>query len=479
MKPLFLNKICLSAAILLMAATANAVPNTFANNETAEIKRFLQRNFADRDYGIVVGFIDEKGSKVIGAGHLDNTRGSQVNGDTIFEIGSITKTFTSLLYLDMVRRGELEKDAPISRYLPANIEVPAYDGREITLMNLAAQDSGLPFNADNHVPNAGIEGLNAYTADDLYVFLSKYHLTQMPGNKFQYSNIGMALLGHIMERQSGVDYESLVVDRICGPLNMHDTRITLTPGQRSRLATGHGADGEPAPYYNFQVMQPAGSFHSTAYDLLKYLSAQLGLTETGLTPVIMQSHMILHESDPYFGDSAIPWVNRGVYVPVGSRLLGHAGGTAGQSTFIGFDLQKKRGVVVLTNEKIVQSGKRQWIAEAIGWTLLQGYPLTPERGAKLLHEVTGYGFFLGQDRETGLISIEKVFPESPASRMGIKAGLSIISINGVSTKNKSLQEGLALMRGPVGTKIRLELAGTNPDDVKVVEMTKKKFLALF
>src|SRR5881392_55260 len=142
-----------------------------------------------------IGLGDEHGSSVFSAGKLDNITDQEVNGDTVFEIGSITKTFTTLLLQDMVERGEMKLDDAVTKYLPPSVKVPAHEGKPITLLNLAAQDSGLPFNADGLSGKDWLERYNAFTVQKMYLFLSGYTLTTEPGAKFQYSNLGISLLG--------------------------------------------------------------------------------------------------------------------------------------------------------------------------------------------------------------------------------------------------------------------------------------------
>jgi len=157
------------------------------------IKAFLHDTFDHANAGIVIGLVDEHGSRLFSAGKLDNGTGQEVNGDTVFEIGSITKTFTTLLLMDMVERGEMKLDDPVAKYLPKSVRMSTYHGREITLLNLAVQDSGLPFDADN-ILETGDDGDNPfanYTVEKMYDFLSRFALTNEPGTKFQYSNIGM------------------------------------------------------------------------------------------------------------------------------------------------------------------------------------------------------------------------------------------------------------------------------------------------
>lgn len=163
---------------------------------------------------------------------------------------------------------------------------------EDRLLNLAVQDSGLPWHphnlSDRDVKELTLvelrESCEAYTVQKMYEFLSTYQLTGDPGEKFQFSNVGMALLGHVMERKASIDFESLVVNRICQPLKMESTRITLNTDQKARLARGHWADGKPADNLNLQVMASAGSLLSTGNDLLKFLASNLGFGESDLTP---------------------------------------------------------------------------------------------------------------------------------------------------------------------------------------------------
>ena len=122
-----------------------------------------------------------------------------VNGSTIFDIDSITKTFTTLVLADMVKQGLVNLNDPIEKYLPANVKVPQYNGTKITLENLATHTSGLPFMPSNIWINTTTGTLNPnYTETQLYQGLYKYTLLSEPGPKFLYSDFGMGLLGHIL-----------------------------------------------------------------------------------------------------------------------------------------------------------------------------------------------------------------------------------------------------------------------------------------
>ncbi len=114
-----------------------AVADQDEATDDATIKTFLHDTFDGKNIGMVIGLVDERQTRVFAAGSLDNGTKNEVNGDTIFEIGSITKTFTALLLQDMVQRGQMNLDDPVAKYLPASVRMPTHNGKEITLLNLA------------------------------------------------------------------------------------------------------------------------------------------------------------------------------------------------------------------------------------------------------------------------------------------------------------------------------------------------------
>src|SRR5437870_5404246 len=220
-----------STILLLATQFLAAAENGFSDAEAEAIQAFLRENFGNTNAGMVIGLVDERSSRVLAAGKLDNGTFQDVNGDTVFEIGSVTKTFTTLLLQDMVERDEVKLDDPVAKYLPESVKVPARDGKQITLLNLATHTGGLPRDPGNLTPGRGLpeNAFADYTVEKLYAFLSSFALDREPGSKFEYSNVGMALLGHILALKTGTNYEALVVEQICRPLKMNSTRITLTP----------------------------------------------------------------------------------------------------------------------------------------------------------------------------------------------------------------------------------------------------------
>jgi D-alanyl-D-alanine-carboxypeptidase/D-alanyl-D-alanine-endopeptidase len=198
---------------------------------TDEIREILVKRVDQQKQavGIVVGVIEPDGRRVVAYGNLAKGDPRMLDGDTIFEIGSVTKVFTSLLLADMVNRKEVTLDDPAAKYLPENARMPERSGKSITLLDLSTHRSGLPPNPSNLKLNLRNPYAADYSVDDLYQFLSGYTLPRDPGSEFEYSNVGAGLLGRLLAYRAGTDYESLIGARITRLLGMPDTGITLSP----------------------------------------------------------------------------------------------------------------------------------------------------------------------------------------------------------------------------------------------------------
>src|SRR5580700_6544253 len=157
---------------------------------THEIREILVRRIDEQKQavGIVVGVIEPNGRRVVAYGKLANGDPRTLDGDTIFEIGSITKVFTSLLLADMVSRNEVALDDPAAKYLPESVKMPERGGKSITLLDLSTHSSGLPPLPGNFKPKDLLNPYADYSVDDLYQFLSGYTLLRDPGSEFEYSN---------------------------------------------------------------------------------------------------------------------------------------------------------------------------------------------------------------------------------------------------------------------------------------------------
>jgi serine-type D-Ala-D-Ala carboxypeptidase/endopeptidase len=320
----------------------NIVPGTDEIREIL-VKRIDQQKQA---VGIVVGVIEPKGRRVVAYGKLAIGDPRLLDGDTIFEIGSISKVFTSLVLADMVSRMEVNLDDPAAKYLPENVKMPERSGKSITLLDLATHRSGLPSLPSNFKLKDPYNPYADYSVDDLYEFLSGYTLPRDPGSEFEYSNLGGGLLGHLLAYRAGTDYESLIGIRITQPLSMPDTRITLSSGMKQRMATGHTAT--LAPIVKLGILLPtlagAGALRSSANDMLTFLEAFLGYKESTLAPAMKA--MLEVRRPVGQAQMGLAWFLNSAD---GKEIVWHNGATTGFRSFIGYDAKERIGVVVLSN----------------------------------------------------------------------------------------------------------------------------------
>jgi D-alanyl-D-alanine-carboxypeptidase/D-alanyl-D-alanine-endopeptidase len=336
-----------SIAAIVMIVPVLIVPMVLGA-DSSEIRASLENriDLGKKAVGIVVGTIDEKGRSVIGYGKLAKDRDEKPDGDTLFEIGSITKVFTSLILADMVERGEVKLDDPVAKFLPPSATVPSRNGRQITLLDLSMQISGLPRLPNNMRPADVANPYADYNAAKLYEFLSGYKLQRDIGEKYEYSNLAVGLLGHALSLKAGMSYEQLVRTRILEPLGMTSTSVALSDSQKKRLATGHSDELKPVKNWDLDALAGAGALRSTANDMLKFLAANLELTDTPLKAAMRRMRSVHRETGTDDLEIAMAWH---VFHKFGTDIYWHNGGTAGYRSFAGFVPAKKTGVVVLCN----------------------------------------------------------------------------------------------------------------------------------
>ena len=325
---------------------------TISNDHVARILED-RVDHMQKGVGIVVGLVDQAGTRVISYGTTDRKNRHAVNGDSVFEIGSITKVFTAILLADMVERGDVRLDDPISKYLPDSVPAPIRNGKDITLAHLSTHTSGLPYLPSNFVPlwwrlcfwctDAGTL-YSRYSVEQMHTFLSHYKLKRDIGAESEYSNFAVALLGQILARRAGTDYATLVRTRITQPLDMTDTALRPTPEMQTRVASGHSESRKAAPNWDLSgAFAGAGGLYSTTNDLLKFAAANLSLRQSLVMAAMHRSH---EPNDTAKREMGLGW---GIARPFDADIRQHSGGTGGYASYLGVDLKRRRGVVVLSN----------------------------------------------------------------------------------------------------------------------------------
>ena len=321
----------------------------------SQIRRLLA-GFVDDDrgsVGVVAGVVLGGERIVVGHGRLSADDPRQPDGDTVFEIASVTKVFTSTVLADLVLSQDLSLDTPVQSLLGGEARMPTRDGSDITLGHLATHSSGLPRLPHNLDPADEANPYVDYTVERLYAFLGDHELERGIGETVEYSNLGYGLLGHALALREGTNYEMLIRGRILEPLQMSDTAVELTPSLRERLATGHDGRLRPTANWDLAALAGAGALRSTVNDLLTFLEANLGLRESPLREA-MESARVPRREDPALGmDIGLGWI----IAREGDReFVWHNGATGGYASFIGFDPEAGEGVVILSNSVVSVDG---------------------------------------------------------------------------------------------------------------------------
>lgn len=330
-----------------MAAIHTARADTPVPSDADIRKILIERiDIQKQSVGIVVGLVSPQGRRIIAHGHFGAGDPRPVDGETVYEIGSITKVFTGLLLADMVGRGDVRLDDPVAKYLPDGVTVPTRGGREITLVDLATHTSALPRLPDNMAMTDPANPYADYPVERLYTFLSGYQLPRDIGRVYEYSNLGAGLLGHALARRAGTDYETLLRQRILSPLGLASTAIVLSPQLRTRLAPGHDHDLRPAANWDLPTLAGAGALRATASDLLSFLEMTTALRSTTLSPALTATLATRRAGAATRLETGLGWA-----ITTGGRdeIIWHTGGTGGYQAFIGFLPASKLGVVVLSN----------------------------------------------------------------------------------------------------------------------------------
>ncbi|MEN7536097.1 serine hydrolase [Aurantiacibacter flavus] len=322
----------------------SALPANWQVPASDALAPLLAQRVAERPgAGFVLG-ISENGARRIVTAQPQG--GPIFDGNTVFEIGSITKVFTALLLADMALKGEVSLDDPVETYLPAGVRMPrGASGSEITLRHLSLQTSGLPRLPDNMPFGDPADPYADYTEAMLLDFLAGYSLPREVGARYEYSNLGVGLLGYVLARAAGTDYASLVTERILDPLGMEDTAIVLRPDMQGRFAEPHDEYLRVAKPWNMSVLVGAGGLRSTADDLLTFAEAAMDPA----SPIAEAMALTLSERTDQAGtdnQTALGWM---ILPAPGGEVLNHSGGTGGFRSHLAVQPETARAVVGLTN----------------------------------------------------------------------------------------------------------------------------------
>ena len=275
---------------------------------------------------------------------------------TIFEIGSVTKTFTSLLLAQQVSSGRMRLNDPVNKYLPDSIPLLAFNGAPILIVHLANHTSGFP-RLPSNIFNGHIDPKNPYlhyVQDSIYSFLVHYRAGVQPGTVFSYSNFGAGLLGTILEKQWQMDFGQMIVQQICKPLGMSNTFVDIPEPLKTQFAQGYNENGMATNSWDLASLKGSGAIRSTLNDMIRYTQAQMG-AKSLLEKSIKQTHIRTFQ-----GPGQVMGLGWRIDKAGSHTYYHHSGGTGGFRSFVGFDIDRQLGVVILSNaaEEVTAIGER-------------------------------------------------------------------------------------------------------------------------
>jgi TonB family protein len=334
---------------------ADALPSTYGDPLGAASMESLLRRDLDKalrggllsptsPVGIAIGVVRDGDRRVFAFG--------KAQPDAIFEIGSITKTFTGLLLALAIEQGNVKSDTPVRELVPQGTVAKPASGGEITLLDLATQHSGLPHMPDNFQPKDYSNPYADFDSTRLYQFLREHGVAKPAQPQFLYSNLGFGLLGQALVNRANTDYATLVKRSVLEPLGMRETSIIFDANQQRRVIPGYDAACRLARAWDVTALAGAGGLRSTAGDMLTYLEANLRqrpadavTTADGraLAAALARSQTL--QAD--VADTrkiAYAWV-----YDAATETYSHDGGTGGYSSYAFFSPKRNYAGIVLVN----------------------------------------------------------------------------------------------------------------------------------
>lgn len=309
------------------------------------VRKSVERYFtAQEPVGLSIGILIKGKTYFYNYGEQTVGKGVLPTKNSVYEIGSITKAMTGTLLAQSILDQKIGLDDDIRKYLPAGYEHIQWEGKPVTFRHLATHTSGLP------VKPAGVSSFTIYdpwkplTREKLMMDLQKRKLQREPGTEFEYCNMGVGVLGHLVADQYGKSFEAVLSDLILKPAGMQNSGITLTESQTRNYVDAHNAKRGVTGHWNVNGIEAAGAVKSDSVDMLKFSAwvmdpkneaAKLAMTKA--TPLT---------SGPYT-DTGLCWGR--TKTRVAGWVSQHSGGTGGFSTALKVAPERQIAVIVMTN----------------------------------------------------------------------------------------------------------------------------------
>lgn len=471
-KTRYFNSLIYTGLIVIFIATPNHLIAQISN----EFETYLnERMEQDQIPGLSIALIiPDVGVSFHTFGYEDFEQTHAVDEFTLFEIGSVTKTFTGNLFLMLMTEYDFTGHTPIRELFYKDIEVPVFEEQEITIDHLLTHHSGLPRLPDNLADVSDSDPYKDYTIDQLLDFLTDHTLRRAPGDSFEYSNLGYMVLGYLAESITGSTYDELIEYYFTGPLGMSAT--DRLPDDSFRFATPT-AFGQPVQEWNFDHIRGVGELKSNSEDMARYLQAHLEFSDMPLKNIMKKSRqpIVSLNENTLFGTS---WMIQTTEAD-GDTLVHHGGGTGGFRSFVGYSPVSGRGAVVLSNSVAN--------IEDIGLHLLNPSAFH----AKELIEETGVSI-AQLDRLTGIYTSDLLPPftithngETLYAQLESQPALPYTAVSDTDFINSTVgaelhfefdseETAMAFILHQAGQQFRFEQSDEKPESIAEVELSDEE-----
>ena len=296
--------------------------------------------------GVSIGILKDGKTYIYHYGETKKGNKQLPDNNSIYEIGSVSKTFTAILLADAFKKNKIKLTDEVNKYLPDSIPALQQENKPVTIQMLINHSSAIPRMPDNFMqPDIDEDNpYKMYDKQDLFSYLKNLQLKRAPGKTYEYSNTAVGLLGVILENIYKKSYNELISDVICKPLGLTDTKQLLAAADQQRFVQGYTATGEASGAWDFQSLAAAGAIRSTITDMLLYLQANLDTKNKTLNEAIQLTHIPTFENG---GNTvAMAWH---ILKPDNQKIIFHNGETGGFHSYMAFNQAKKYGVVILSN----------------------------------------------------------------------------------------------------------------------------------
>ena len=347
-------EIALSMALAVACMRTPTAAQTVKDSLAEEIDKLAQPLIEHKiTVGLVVGVLRNGKTVVRGHGRVAKDGNTVPNGDTVYEIGSISKVFTGILLADTVQRKLLRLDDPVQEHLPQEAQMPTFRDKPVRLIHLTTHTSAFPRMPLNFRPGDKGNPFADYGVELLYKGLPQITLKRAPGSRYQYSNLAVGLLGHVLTLvNKKAKYEELLIERITQPLGLSDTRVTLSESMQKRLAPPYAENAQPRKNWDLNVLVGAGGIRSTANDMLRFAVQHFDPKDDDIHKALRMAWIPHYKPKPRGGMSNEPRMGLGWHLGTALRdVVRHNGATGGYRAFFAIHKKRKIAVVAFANSR--------------------------------------------------------------------------------------------------------------------------------